>query len=190
MHPVQFTTKLLIKPNLFKPLPMKPTKYCSTWFYRVSHKHRSGGESTAPTTAAGTCRDGGEQLVTSGENSLHHLISTYQHLKQSCRLLCPYPLPYWKEEGNIQLNSNTNMYYWGVLWKQNYVVWIVLEPRLNVCPCMPNQGFSNSVKVRGEGGTGLSPKGRENRKFCYGGLNSYGGRNLRWDFDHLNVFQS
>ena len=49
------------------------------------------------------------------------------------------------KEGYSQLNPDPNNWftqvvtggYWGLLWLENYVVWIVLEPWLNTFPCMP-----------------------------------------------------
>ena len=156
MHPVPLNTKLLIKPNLFKPLPMKPTKYCSTWFYRVSHKHRSGGESTAPTTAEGACRDGGEQLVTSGENSLYQLISTYRHLKQPCRLLCPYPLPLLKRRRKHSVKlKHENVLLGCALKGKLYCVDCSRTKTQCACPCMPlTRVFQIVLRLGGRGGVG------------------------------------
>ena len=52
---------------------------------------------------------------------------------------------YWSKGGYSQLNPDPNIWftevvtggYWGLLWLENYVVWIVLEPWLNTFRCMP-----------------------------------------------------
>ena len=57
----------------------------------------------------------------------------------------PIPHFYWSKGGYSQLNPDPNIWftevvtggYWGLLWLENYVVWIVLEPWLNTFRCMP-----------------------------------------------------
>ena len=113
---------------------------CS-WPFRswVSHKHLSGGESTSsPLGGAPDAGDAGDsrRLV----RGAFRLMSTYQHLKQPCTLLDPYPSSLLKRRGirPVKLKHKHELTgYWGVLWKENYVVWIALERWLNTCPCMP-----------------------------------------------------
>ena len=66
----------------------------------------------------------------------------YNSLAHSCTPIIHF---YWKEGRYSQLKPNINKWftevvtdgYWRVLWKENYVAWIALEPWLNACPCMP-----------------------------------------------------
>ena len=82
--------------------------------------------------------DGGNQQLVGGAvyNSSCQHNSICNSLAHSFTPICHL---YWREGGYPQLNPNTNILsgYWGVLWKENYVVWIAPEPTVNACPCMP-----------------------------------------------------
>ena len=53
---------------------------------------------------------------------------------------------------------------WNLFWKENYFVWIALEPWLNACPCMPQ---ARVLKRALRGWRNFSPSGGSG-KFCQG----------------------
>ena len=54
-----------------------------------------------------------------------------------CTLLHPYPLPLVKRRRIVPVKAKHKHVLsgcWGVLWKENYIMWITLEPLLSACP--------------------------------------------------------
>ena len=80
---------------------------------------------------------GGEQRVISGGSCLYQLKSTYQNLQSPFTLLWPYSSPFLRSRGKTPVKHKRKYVlngYWGVLFKENYVALIPLEPWLNVFP--------------------------------------------------------
>ena len=97
-------------------------------------------------------------------------------------------LAYFQLTAYIVTSSlNTYIGYWVVLWKENYVVWIALEPWLNACPSMP----LTRVYQIGLRGVRILPQCEKMENVAGEKLNLNSDAVLRRsDFDHLKIFQS
>ena len=85
-------------------------------------------------------------------------MSTCKHLWQPCTLLCSYTPPLLKRSGKPRVKHKHKYElsgYGGMLWKENYVVWIALEPWVNACHCMP---LTRVFQIALRGGVEFLPK--------------------------------